>query len=330
MKKITVSQIAKKAEVSSATVSRVLNHRELVKESTILRVESAMRELGCKIEKTVTVARETQPLIVMNIPGIENVFYQEVIRGARVSAKAHGCHLIIHESHLNKGNMVDFCNLLRRVNAAGVILLNRLSVENLELIRNIAPLVQCCEYNEEAEYPYVSIDDVRAAEIATEYLLANGGHKTAMINGPLSFKYARKRQEGFMNALEKAQITIPRQWVVQIPEVNYDMAYAAVCRLLNADTHPNAFFTISDVFAAAVIRAAKRFHLHVPRDIIVVGFDNIEFSAMTTPSITTVNQPKFQMGYTACEMLLELMEDPYAEMRSLLLDTELVIRESTC
>lgn len=133
-----------------------------------------------------------------------------------------------------------------------------------------------------------------------------------------------------MNALAKAQITIPRQWVVQIPEVNYDMAYAAVCRLLNADTHPNAFFTISDVFAAAVIRAAKRFHLHVPRDIIVVGFDNIEFSAMTTPSITTVNQPKFQMGYTACEMLLELMEDPYAEMRSLLLDTELVIRESTC
>lgn len=329
MKKITVSQIAKKAEVSSATVSRVLNHRELVKESTILRVESAMRELGCKIEKTVTVSRETQPLIVMNIPGIENVFYQEVIRGARVSAKAHGCHLIIHESHLNKGNMVDFCNLLHRVNAAGVILLNRLSVENLELIRNIAPLVQCCEYNEDAEYPYVSIDDVRAAEAATEYLLANGGHKTAMINGPLSFKYARKRQEGFINALTKAQITIPRQWIVQIPEVNYDMAYAAVCRLLNAETHPNAFFTISDVFAAAVIRAAKRFHLHVPRDIIVVGFDNIEFSAMTTPSITTVNQPKFQMGYTACEMLLELIEDPYAEMRSLLLDTELVIREST-
>ena len=243
MKKVTVSQIAKKAEVSSATVSRVLNHRELVKESTILRVESAMRELGCSIEKTVTVSRETQPLIVMNIPGIENVFYQEVIRGARVSAKAHGCQLIIHESPLNKGNMVDFCNLLKRVNVAGVILLNRLSIENLKLIRSIAPLVQCCEYNEDAKYPYVSIDDVRAAETATEYLLANGGHKMAMINGPLSFKYARKRQEGFMNALAKAGVTVPRQWIVQIPEVNYDMAYAAVCRLLNLDTPPNAFFT---------------------------------------------------------------------------------------
>lgn len=127
-----------------------------------------------------------------------------------------------------------------------------------------------------------------------------------------------------MNALKKAEIHIPKQGLVQLPEVNYEMAYAAVCRLLNADVRPNAFFAISDVFAAAVIRAAKRFHLHVPKDIIVVGFDNIEFSSMTT-----VNQPKFQMGYTACEMLLELIGDPSGEMKSLLLDTELVIREST-
>lgn len=72
MKKITVSLIAEKAQVSPATVSRVLNHRELVKEPTIQRVEAAMRELGCQIENTVTVSKETQPLIVLNIPGIEN------------------------------------------------------------------------------------------------------------------------------------------------------------------------------------------------------------------------------------------------------------------
>ena len=74
MKKITVSLIAEKAQVSPATVSRVLNHRELVKEPTIRRVEEAMRSLGCQIENTVTVSKETQPLIVLNIPGIENVF----------------------------------------------------------------------------------------------------------------------------------------------------------------------------------------------------------------------------------------------------------------
>lgn len=137
MKKITVSLIAEKAQVSPATVSRVLNHRELVKEPTIRRVEEAMRSLGCQIENTVTVSKETQPLIVLNIPGIENVFYQEIIQ-KRVSAKAHGCHLLIHESHLNKGNLLDFCNLLRRVDAAGVILLNRVSEEGLNQIRVIA------------------------------------------------------------------------------------------------------------------------------------------------------------------------------------------------
>ena len=99
--------------------------------------------------------------------------------------------------------MLDFCNLLRRVDAAGVILLNRISEEALNQIRTIAPLVQCCEYNEHADYPYVSIDDTRAAEIATEYLLSNGGSKIALINGPGNFKYAKRRQEGFMNALQK-------------------------------------------------------------------------------------------------------------------------------
>lgn len=151
-----------------------------------------MVSLGYEVENTVTMAKETQPLIIMNISGIENVFYQEIIKGARVSAKANGCHLLIHESPLNRGNMIDFCNLLRRVEAAGVILLNRLPQDSLKQIRNIVPLVQCCEFNEDAEYPYVSIDDVRAAEIATDYLISCGGHKPAMINGPGNFKYAGK------------------------------------------------------------------------------------------------------------------------------------------
>ena len=142
------------------------------------------------------------------------------------------------------------------------------TVQKLSLIHI---LVQCCEYNDHADYPYVSIDDARAAELATEYLLSNGGSKIALINGPGNFKYARRRQEGFMNALRNAEVMIPKQWIVQLPEVSYEMAYAAVCRLLNSDSRPNAFFTISDVFAAAVIRAAKRFHLHVPLSLIHIS-----------------------------------------------------------
>ncbi len=89
------------------------------------------------------------------------------------------------------------------------------------------------------------------------------------------------------------------------------------------------FFVISDVFAAAVIRAAKRFDLRIPEDIIVVGFDNLDISIMTCPTITTVNQPSFQLGYSACELLLDSINHPDMFPKSLILDTELIIRESS-
>ncbi|MDO4274553.1 MAG: LacI family DNA-binding transcriptional regulator [Eubacteriales bacterium] len=326
--KVTAAQIAEKAQVSPATVSRVLNHRELVKEFTIQKVEKAMKELGYVLSTSETISVKDQPIIVLNIPGIENTFYQDVIRGVQISAKDHGCYLLIHESPLKRSTMEEFCSLLLRVKASGTIILNKIPEEFLRKINSIVPLVQCCEYNESADFPYVSVNDIQAAEMATEYLLSRGRNKIAIINGPSSFKYSMERQMGFLNAMENAQITVPKQWIVQLPEVNYEMAYAAICRLLNADVRPNAFFTISDIFASAVIRGAKRFSLRVPEDIMVVGFDNIEISMMTTPSITTVNQPKLQMGYTACEILMELMENPQEEVKSILLDTELVIRES--
>lgn len=327
--KITVSKIAQIAGVSPATVSRVLNHRSIVKDSTIKAVEDAMLSLGYPLTRDSSFTVSRKPLIVINIPGIENVFYQDVIRGAQVSAKAHGCHLLIHESPLDRGSVSNYCDLLTRVNAAGTIIMNCVSEELLDQIRAVTPLVQCCEYNEMTDYPYVSIDDFLAAENATEYLISCGCRKIALINGPQSFKYARKRQEGFLSALNKADIFIPQNWLIHLPEINYEMAYAAICRILNAETRPNAFFVISDIFAAAVIRAAKRFNLNVPHDIMVVGFDNIDFSMMTTPSITTVNQPSFQQGYSASELLLEMIENPALTPKSLLLDAELIVREST-
>ena len=145
----------------------------------------------------------------------------------------------------------------------------------------------------------------------------------------MSFKYAVKRQEGFLDTLRKKDISVRPDWIVSLPEVNYQMAYSADCRLLNNEIRPNAFFVISDVFAAAVIRAAKRFDLRIPEDIIVVGFDNLDISIMTCPTITTVNQPSFQLGYSACELLLDSINHPDMFPKSLILDTELIIRESS-
>ncbi|MPN40418.1 HTH-type transcriptional repressor CytR [bioreactor metagenome] len=83
------------------------------------------------------------------------------------------------------------------------------------------------------------------------------------------------------------------------------------------------------MYASAVIRAARRYGLQVPADIMVVGFDNVDLAVMTTPSLTTISQPRYQMGYTACNLLLERLNDANAEVKSMLLETELIVREST-
>ena len=132
-----------------------------------------------------------------------------------------------------------------------------------------------------------------------------------------------------MDAIEEAHLTIPRNWAVDLPENNYEMAYSAVCQMLNSDPVPNAFFAVSDTLAAAVLKAARKFQFKVPEDIMVVGFDNTSISYMCTPSITTVNQPEFQEGFTACELLIKKIMDPETEVNSILLETELIIRETT-
>lgn len=328
--KITVAQIAKASGVSPATVSRVLNHRELVKSDTVNLVKDAMLKLGYDIEAFNKVpVKEEQQVIVLCIPNSQNAFYNELIRGAQISAKAHNCFLLIYESPIDSGTIQTFCNLLHRISATGVITFSRISTTSLDQIRAIVPLVQCCEYNSNSSCPYVSIDDFAAAKCATEHLISCGRNKIAFVNGPRSYKFAEDRQNGFVDSMINADLFIPQNWMVQLPELNYEMAYAAICRILNSESIPNAFFVTSDIFALAVVQAARYYRLKVPRDIMVVGFDNIDFSMMTSPSITTINPPRFQMGYTACEMLIEIILTPSDIPNSILFETELVIRDST-
>ena len=129
--------------------------------------------------------------------------------------------------------------------------------------------------------------------------------------------------------MREAENFVPQNWIVQLPEVNYALAYSAVCRLLNEDTRPNAFFAVSDIYAVAVLRAASRFRLRIPQDLMVVGFDNLDLTAMTCPSITTVSQSSYQQGYSACELLADMIEQPELNPKPILVDTELILREST-
>lgn len=328
-KKVTVEDIAKFAGVSSATVSRVINHRELVKSQTVKAVEDAMNALGVDFKQSKNDLPYSRSIIVLNVQDIKNTFYQEIMDGANISAKSHGYDLIITQSSLKKDRITDFIKMLKSINAAGVILLSWLPLQSLEAISNEFPVVQCSEYNNESNLPYVSINNYESAKLATEYLIASGRNKIAFVNGPLSYQYAVERRRGYMDAMNNSGLTIRPDWCVQLPKVDFDMAYASMRKLLESKILPNAIFAVSDILAAAAVKAVTQSGLQVPEDISVIGFDNTPISVMTSPSITTVSQPAYQLGFCACDMVHDIVSNNYLDSRAIMLNTEFIIREST-
>jgi LacI family repressor for deo operon, udp, cdd, tsx, nupC, and nupG len=329
-KKITITEIARLANVSPATVSRVFNPGKAhVAQKTVEKVQAVLKDLGLSLNVPDANPSKARPVLLLNTPD-NNPFYAEVIQGVLSSVNSHHCHLLMTQSPLDHGSVDDFIALIERVNAAGVIILNQVKEDVLYQIESKIPVIQCCEFNPMVpDIPFVSIQDAIAASEATKYLLSRGRNKIAFINGPSTYKYARERKKGFQDAMESAGLFVPKQWIVNLPEINYEMAYSAICQILNMSEQPNAFFTASDLLAAAVLKAAHSYHLQIPQDIMVVGFDNTQFSTTCTPSITSVKQPMFQEGFTASEMLLQRIQSPEAHINSIYLETELIVRETT-
>jgi LacI family repressor for deo operon, udp, cdd, tsx, nupC, and nupG len=329
MQKTKYQDIAEETGVSAATVSRVVNGVQNVKDETRKKVLDSMASHGMDTEYIERKSGDGDSrLIILNVPTIGNPFYTQIARGAKTAAAQRGCQLLINEDHINDSTINNFLKILRNVRATGLIITNHVSQKLLKIINAEIPLVQCCEHDTDFDIPYVSIDDVEASKNAMEYLLSLGRKKIAFINGPIRYKYARHRLRGYLESLKKAGIDVDDSLILQLPEISYDLAVSAVNNLLNSGKSPDAFFCASDVFATAVIKSASRFKLVVPKDIMVIGFDNVDISAMTNPTITTINQPRFQLGFSSCELLIEHIANPKTTLHNIILATELIVRES--
>lgn len=330
----SIHDVAKLADVSIATVSRVFNRKGNTQEDTLHRVLKAAETLGYRTDIIPEILHPTNSdsknsLVIFNIASLNNPFYCNIFEGALSSAKTHNYDLLISEGQINNGNVTQYKNMYKRINANGLISTSALSPEALYALNRAIPTVQCGEFVADSDISSVSIDDYAAAKRVMEYMVSLGRTKIALINGPSNYKYARERQRGYIDGLKANGISYKPQWIIQLRHINADMAFSAGLKLFSDPNYPNAVFTVSDVFATGIIRAAQYNGIKVPEDVIVVGFDNIDISSMMIPSITTVKQPLFQLGYIAGELLFEKMDAPQAKVQHILLDTELIIRESS-
>ncbi len=324
-----IQQVAEKAGVSVATVSRVLNNNTTVSPKTRLKVESAIQELNYEPSMLGRNLRNSESrLLLVLIPSISNPFYTEIINGIQDTAIGQNYNILLCETDSNPDRENIYFNMIRNKLADGIISMDP-AVNKQKLIELAAqyPIIQCSEYEEGGEIPYVTIDNEMAAYHAVRHLVKLGHEKIALINSDEKFLYARQRRAGYEKALQESGLMIEEKWIYNTQQLEFDDGSQAMRYLLTLEERPTAVFAVSDTLAIGALKQINASKLRVPEDIALVGFDKISFSNMTNPTLTTISQPMYKMGSTAGMMLINRIKGNKVD--SVILDHELVIREST-
>lgn len=324
-----IQKVAKQAGVSIATVSRVINRPSTVAPKTRLRVEKVIEQLNYEPSSLGRNLRnlESRLLLVM-IPSISNPFYFDIIKGIETEALKQNYNIMLCETDSNPERENIYFDLVKSRMADGVISMDpTVNMEKLKEMAKRHAIIQCSEYSIDSGIPYVSIDSISAAYLAVKHLINIGHEKIALINSDKNFLYARHREKGFLKALKEHKIPVNPDYITYSGDLGFNYGQRAMRRILQLEDRPTAVFAVSDVLAIGALKEINLKGLEVPRDIAVVGFDKIDFSNMTNPTLTTISQPMYEMGEVAARMLMDKIKGNQVE--SVILDHELVIREST-
>lgn len=330
MSKPTVRQVAALAQVSPASVSRVLNGTAGVSPQLEESVMAAVRQLGYTLP---TKPALDSRLIGILAPKLSYHFYSEIIEGVLDTATGAGYSVVLCPTVSTGLSEYSIPPILQggKNRLAGFVTMCPLGRDS-SLLRAIAdgiPIVQCCEYDDALPYPFVAIDDYAAAYHAVTYLINLGHTRLAIFNSTCQTIYGRKREQGFRDALRDNNIPLREEWVLHLGEIDYNLAQAAAADLFSGDEYPDAVFTISDVYAAGAVRSITKAGLRVPDDVSVVGFNDTEIALTSEPALTTVHQPRQKMGATACSVLLRLIRTGSCPSRHFWVESDLIVRSST-
>jgi LacI family transcriptional regulator, repressor for deo operon, udp, cdd, tsx, nupC, and nupG len=325
----TIQDVAQKAGVSVATVSRVLNNRDIVSNKTASKVEQAIKELS--YEPSVlgrNLRTSASRLFLVLIPSIANPFYTEIIKGIEDTVIEQGYNILLCETGSNPKREEIYINLVRNRLADGIISMDpAVDKKRLTELAKKYPIVQCSEYDKEGTISYVTIDSELAAYQAVKYLIQAGHKKIGLINSDNKYLYARDRYKGYLRALKEFDLPINEEWIYKIEHVEFEEGQFAMRGLLSQNDRPTAIFTDSDVLAIGALKEIHSNGLQVPQDIALVGFDNISLSNMTYPTLTTISQPMYKMGIASANMIINKIKG--IKVDNVILDHELIVREST-
>jgi LacI family transcriptional regulator len=329
--RVTIRDVAAKAGVSHQTVSRVINNNERVIADTRKQVEAAIKELGFRPSRLAqSLVTQKTCTIGLVVADITNPFYFEVARGVQDTALAQGYNVFVCNTDDNPQGEQDILALLASQEVDGVILSTASSSDEelLDFAENYKPLVVI---NRDIDHPkasLVNVDIYKGAKLAIEHLIGRGHTQIAMLSHEGHLPDNVRRVAGYRETLNAHGIMPNDEWLV-LASPNLAGGYEATQQLLHKHPEITAIFTYNDLMAIGALRGCHDMGLRVPKDCAIMGFDDIKFSAMTQPSLSSISFDKYAVGQKAMMRLLEMFEEPDVIYESIRIDVGLTIREST-
>jgi DNA-binding LacI/PurR family transcriptional regulator len=326
----TIRDVAEAADVSTATVSRVLAGADLVTDELKERVFEATRRLRYTPNRVArNLRRRTTRMIGVVVPDIENPFFTSIIGGVEEVLQAANYILLLANYNESPAKEYELLRTLGAEGAAGIIFTpsNAPNADYQDLVREPAPMVAISRYPEGLNVDMVAVANSAGARAATDHLIRLGHKTIGFINGPIGISTARERQAGYLEAFAAAGLEPQRDLIVH-GEFRQDGGHHAMQALLSLDRPPTAVFTASNLMTLGALQAIHERGLRIPKQIAVVGYDDLPWATSLQPPLTAVAQPARDVGVTAARLLLDRLAEPERPTRRIILDTHLVIRAS--
>jgi LacI family repressor for deo operon, udp, cdd, tsx, nupC, and nupG len=328
-----IKEVARLASVSTATVSRALTNPERVSSETRVRVMDAIAKVGYVPNPAARTLRSRKSqMVLVVLPDLGNIFFSQVLRGIEEELFPAGYGMIVGNLDGSPGKEARFAAFAMSGQVDGVLLMNG------HLFRQSAspaapplelgiPVVAVCEAIEDADIPQIDADNREASRRMTEYLSGLGHERIGYVCGPPNNVLEKARFAGYRDGLERTGKRFDPAFVWP-GDYKLETGARIAGKIAASDARPTAVFCSNDEMAIGLIRGLAAAGIRVPDDISVAGFDDIEFAGMASPPLTTIRQPRRELGRSGAAVLLDLLAGRDATRR-IRLETELIERSST-
>lgn len=330
MKRVTMRDVAERAGVSKATVSHVINETRFVEESTKDRVQQAINELGYRPNVAArSLTTQQSKLVGYIVSDITNTFFAEIMRGIEDILMSKNYSIMVCNTNEILEREEYYIDILLKQGVDGIIAAatsqNWKALNAAEKLNT--PIVLLDRTFENATSLYVGVNNKRGAYLGTKHLIESGHTDIGILSGFHRLSTMRERLDGFRIAMEEFGLSVRDEWSLSSP-LSIEDGKQKIKELMSLENRPSAVFICNNLLSLGALMGLQEMKLKCPDEVALIAFDDHPWAQVSNPALTVVRQPTYEIGKAAAQKLLELLDNPKANIPSAIFNCELVLRDS--